>query len=98
MQRETDIFGISPHQKNNLCTVIGKKKSFDFDALDTLFFYFISLLTCPVMQNHGYLHRNETKIAKKNNMNNSRQRIFLMIETRKVEIVMKESQNLNLGW
>lgn len=44
-----------------------------------------------MMQNHGYLHRNETKIAKIKNVNDSRQRIFLMMETGKVEVVMKES-------
>lgn len=32
------FLAISPHQKNNLCSVIEKKKSFDFDAHDTHFF------------------------------------------------------------
>lgn len=49
-----------------------------------------------MMQPHGYLHKNETKIEKIKNMNDSKERIFLMMETRKVEIVMKESWNLNL--
>lgn len=94
MQRETDIFGLSPHQ--NLCSVIGKKV-FWLWCLWYPFCLIVLLLTCPMMQQWDYLHGNETEIAKIKNINDSRQRIFLMMQTRKPEAVMKESWNLNLG-